>query len=146
MKNEIIDEKLDIENKIYEIRGKQVMLDSDLAKLYECTNGTKDINKAVKRNIERFPEEFYFKLTDEEQAHLWFQIGTANNMTRTNCHVFTEQGVAMLASVLHTTKAIKTSIRIINAFVKMRHYINFNMPFLPHKILLLKNKVIATLY
>ena len=59
-------EKLDISSIIYEIRGKQVMLDSDLARLYECTNGTKDINKAVKRNIERFPEDFYFQLTREE--------------------------------------------------------------------------------
>ena len=59
-------EELNIENMIYEIRGKQVMLDSDLAKLYECKNGTKDINKAVKRNIERFPKNFYFQITEEE--------------------------------------------------------------------------------
>ena len=120
-------EKLDISSMIYEIRGKQVMLDSDLAKLYECTNGTKDINKAVKRNIERFPEDFYFQLTDSEQSNLWFQSGTANNMIRSNSHVFTEQGVAMLASVLHTERAIKTSIQIINAFVSMRHYLSNNL-------------------
>ena len=67
MTNELIkiDEK-NIENKIYEIRGVQVMLDSDLAELYKCTNGTKDINKAVKRNIERFPNNFMFQLTNEE--------------------------------------------------------------------------------
>ena len=111
---------------IYEIRGKQVMLDSDLAKLYKCTNGTKDINKAVKRNIERFPEEFYFQLTDEEKKNLWFQIGTANKMIRFNPYVFTEQGVAMLSSVLHTDIAINISIKIINAFVSMRHYIANN--------------------
>ena len=63
--NEVI-EKENIEKLIYEIRGKCVMLDFDLAKLYECTNGTKDINKAVKRNIERFPKDFYFQLTKEE--------------------------------------------------------------------------------
>lgn len=64
--NELI-KKEKIENLIYEIRGKQVMLDSDLARLYECANGTKDINKAVKRNINRFPDDFYFQLTDEEK-------------------------------------------------------------------------------
>ena len=65
-----------IENMIYEIRGKQVMLDSDLAKLYQCKNGTKDINKAVKRNIQKFPEDFYFRITTDER--LRFQIGTLN--------------------------------------------------------------------
>ena len=71
-------EKEQIENLIYEIRGKQVMLDSDLAKLYYCKNGTKDINKAVNRNIERFPEDFYFQLTNEEYKNLKFQIGTSS--------------------------------------------------------------------
>jgi len=107
------------------------MLDSDLAKLYECTNGTKDINKAVKRNIERFPEDFYFQLTIEEYNNLKFQIGTSSwneyGGIRKLPHVFTEQGVAMLASVLHTEKAIKTSIQIINAFVSMRHYLSNNL-------------------
>ena len=75
--NEVVTkEDIKIENMIYEIRGKQVMLDSDLAKLYECANGTKDINKAVKRNIERFPENFMFQLTDEEYSCLRFQTGT----------------------------------------------------------------------
>ena len=119
---------MNIENMIYEIRGKQVMLDSDLAKIYKCTNGTKDINKAVKRNIERFPEEFYFELTIEECSR--FQNGTLNMKRGENIkylpHVFTEQGVAMLSSVLHTETAIATSIKIINAFVTMRHYIGNN--------------------
>ena len=70
---------INIENLIYEIRGKQVMLDSDLAKLYKCKNGTKDINKAVKRNINRFPEDFYFQLTHEEYRNLKFQIGLEKN-------------------------------------------------------------------
>lgn len=90
--NEIIEkENVAIENMIYEIRGVQVMLDSDLAKLYQCTNGTKDINKAVKRNINRFPSDFYFQLTDEEKKELWFQSGTTNNMSRVNPFVFTDK-------------------------------------------------------
>ena len=120
-------EELNIENMIYEIRGKQVMLDSDLAKLYECTNGTKDINKAVKRNIERFPQNFYFQITEEEMKKLWFQSGTANKMIRSLPYVFTEQGIAMLSSVLHTQIAISQSIRIMEAFVKMRKYISANL-------------------
>ena len=93
-----------IENLIYEIREKQVIQDSDLAILYECVNGTKDINKAVKRNIERFPENFMFQLTDEEYDNLRFQSGTSNvrGGRRYNPYVFTEQGVAMLATVLRT--------------------------------------------
>ena len=126
MTNELIkiDEK-NIENKIYEIRGVQVMLDSDLAELYKCTNGTKDINKAVKRNIERFPNNFMFQLTNEEFNNLRFQIGTSNikGGRRYKPYVFTEHGVAMLSSVLHSKTAINISIKIINAFVKMRHYL-----------------------
>ncbi len=122
---------MNIENMIYEIRGKQVMLDSDLAKLYNCTNGTKDINKAVKRNIERFPEHFYFQLTREEYySILRFQTGTLElkqgKYAKYTPFVFTEQGIAMLSSVLHTETAIATSIKIINAFVTMRHYIGGN--------------------
>ena len=120
--NEIIEETK-IENMIYEIRGKQVMLDSDLAKLYGCTNGTKDINKAVKRNIDRFPNNFYFQLTTKEYNNLWFQNGTANRKIRTLPHVFTEQGIAMLSSVLKTDVATKVSIKIMNAFVEMKKYI-----------------------
>ena len=140
--NKIIEKELiDIENLIYEIRGKQVMFDSDLAKLYECTNGTKDINKAVKRNVDRFPSDFYFQLTDNEKKYLWFQIGTANKMSRVNPYVFTEQGVAMLASVLHTDIAIKTSIKIMRIFVKMRHHIKDHIDYLPNRVLLLEDKV-----
>ena len=85
---EVVDGKK-IENIIYEIRGKQVMLDSDLAKLYECKNGTKDINKAVKRNMERFPEDFYFKLTNEEYRFLRFQFGTSKKESRGGQAIFT---------------------------------------------------------
>ena len=138
--NDIISNN-NIENMIYEIRGMQVMLDSDLAKLYHCKNGTKDINKAVKRNINRFPNDFYFKLTEEERNILRFQIGTANNMSRTLPYVFTEQGVAMLASVLHTEIAEETSIKIMRAFVKMRHLLINNQNVLPNRLLLLEDKV-----
>ena len=99
-----------IKNKIYVIRGKQVMLDSDLAELYECKNGTKAINLAVKRNIDRFPSDFYFQITETEYKDLQFQIETANNKSRVLPYVFTEHGVAMLASVIHTKVAAEMSI------------------------------------
>ena len=121
--NDVIKEEK-IENMIYEVRGKQVMLDSDLARLYECSNGTKDINKSVKRNLNKFPDDFYFQLTDEETQKLWFQIGTTNNMSRTNPHVFTEEGVAMLSSVLKTNIACEMSVKIIRVFVYMRRYLS----------------------
>ena len=131
--NEVIEkEEVEIENMIYEIRGKQVMLDSDLAKLYQCKNGTKDINKAVKRNIERFPEDFYFKLTKEEYSNfLRFQNGTLEleqgKYSKYLPYAFTEQGVAMLSSVLRTEVASKVSIRIMRAFVEMKKYISNNL-------------------
>ena len=116
---------------IYEIRGKQVMLDSHLAKLYKCTNGTKDINKSVKRNIDRFPDDFYFQLTNDEFENLRFQIGTSSlndyGGRRYNPYVFTEQGVAMLATVLRTSVSAEVSIKIMRTFVKMRKYISANL-------------------
>lgn len=129
MNDVIVKDEVVIENLIYDIRGVQVILDSDLAILYKCANGTKDINKAVKRNIERFPESFMFQLTDEEYDNLRFQIGTSKvrGGRRYNPYVFTEQGVAMLSSVLHSEIAIKMSIQIINAFVIMRKYISNNL-------------------
>ena len=141
MEEIIKEENINIEKIIYEVRGVQVMLDSDLAKLYECTNGTKDINKAVKRNRNRFPDDFYFQLTDSEKEELWFQNGTTNNMARTNPYVFTEQGVAMLASVLHTNIAAEISVRIMRSFVKMRHYINFHQNILPNRFFLVEKQV-----
>jgi len=117
-----------IENMIYEIRGKQVMLDSDLARLYRCSNGTKTINQAVKRHLNRFPDRFMFRLTQEEFNVLQSQLGTANiNMVRTLPYVFTEQGVAMLATVLRTNVAEEVSIKIMDAFVAMRKYISSNL-------------------
>ena len=125
----IVKDNIKIEDLIYEVRGKQVMLDSDLARLYECKNGTKDINKAVKRNIDRFPEDFYFQLTEEEINLLRFQNGTANisNMIRTLPFVFTEQGIAMLATVLRTNNASIVSVSIMRAFVAMKKYVNTNL-------------------
>ena len=110
MNNTFIKDEVVIENYIYEIRGKQVMLDSDLARLYECVNGTKSINLAVNRNIERFPDDFYFQLTKEEYNNLKFQFETSRSSNnyggvRKLPYVFTEQGVAMLATVLKTKVA-----------------------------------------
>ncbi|MCI8778927.1 MAG: ORF6N domain-containing protein [Bacilli bacterium] len=122
-----ISENEKIENLIYEVRGKQVMLDSDLAKLYECKNGTKTINLAVKRHINRFPERFMFQLTKREYENLRFQIETTNNMSRSLPYVFTEQGIAMLATVLRTVVAEEVSIRIMDAFVTMRRYISSDL-------------------
>ena len=130
--NEVVtNEDIKIENMIYEIRGKQVMLDSDLARLYECANGTKTINQAVKRNINRFPNDFYFQLEAEEFLNLKSQIGTSswNNYggIRKLPYVFTEQGVAMLATVLRTDVASEMSVAIMRAFVSMRKYISNNL-------------------
>ena len=125
--NSIIEKELNIEDMIYEIRGKQVMLDSDLAKLYKCKNGTKTINLAVKRHINRFPQRFMFQLTMEEYQNLRFQVETTNNMSRTLPYVFTEQGVAMLATILRTSVAEEVSIQIMDAFVAMRKYISSNL-------------------
>ena len=127
----IIKENIKIEDLIYEIRGVQVMLDSDLARLYECKNGTKEINQAVKRNIKKFPLEFAFQLTIEEYRNLKSQFVTSsreNNYggVRKLPFAFTEQGVAMLATILKTKKASNISLAIMDAFVAMRRYIASN--------------------
>ena len=132
----------DIESKIYNIRGVEVMLDSDLAKQYQCANGTKSINLAVKRNIERFPSDFYFQLNEEEFNKICgFNLKLQNNKIRSLPYVFTEQGVAMLATIIRTDVAAKVSIDIMRAFVRMRHYIKYNEQLLPRKYLLLEEKV-----
>ena len=121
-----------IEKMIYVIRDKQVMLDSDLAVLYQVETGA--LNRAVKRNISRFPEDFRFQLTKEEYQSLRCQTGISsfaqgeNNYggRRTLPYVFTEQGISMLASVLHSEVAIKVSIGIMRAFVEMRRFIANN--------------------
>ena len=121
-----------IQNMIYEIRGQLVMLDSDLAKIYECANGTKTINLAVKRHINKFPERFMFQLTENEILSISrFQFETLNKNNQKQGlnfkylpYVFTEQGVAMLATVLRTDVADEISVKIMDAFVKMRCYIS----------------------
>ncbi len=128
MNDVIAKEREKVENLIYEIRGVQVMLDSDLARLYECSNGTKTINLAVKRNVERFPEDFYFQLTKKEYDNLKFQFETSrlnrHGGVRKMPYVFTEQGVAMLASVLRTSVASSVSVDIMRAFVIMKRYVS----------------------
>ena len=130
MNEVIIKEDIKIENLIYEIRGVQVMLDSDLAKLYECVNGTKTINQAVNRHLDRFPNDFCFQLKEEEYISLRSQIGTLKNGRGQHKkylpYVFTEQGVAMLATVLRTKIAEEVSIKIMRAFVALRRYIGNN--------------------
>jgi len=108
-----------IENKIHVIRGKKVMLDRDLAELYGVTTG--NLNKAMKRNIARFPDDFMFQLTLEETKNLMFQIGRSSwGGTRKPGYAFTENGVAMLSSVLSSERAILVNIQIMRAFVRMR--------------------------
>ena len=113
-----------IQSKIYEIRGVRVMLDRDLAELYQVS--TRALNQAVKRNIERFPSDFMFQLTDMETANWKSQIVMTNSINmglRRNPYAFTEQGVSMLASVLKSQVAVYVSIAVMRAFVAMRNYI-----------------------
>ena len=118
-------EDLSIENMIYEIRGKQVMLDCDLAKLYNVE--TKRINEAVKNNPDKFPERFYFRINENEFFSLKSKISTSKGGSRKGHNVFTEQGIAMLSTILKSKVAVETSIRIMDAFVKMRKYISANL-------------------
>lgn len=130
-----------IHNKIHEVRGQKIMLDFDLAELYNVE--TKNLNKAVKRNLSRFPIDFMFQLTKSEWENLRFQkitsskidslrfqIGTLKNQRGQHSkylpYAFTEQGVSMLSAILNSQKAIDVSIAIIRAFVMLRHYaLNF---------------------
>ena len=114
-----------IEDLIYEVRGKQVMLDTDLAKLYQVE--TKRINEAVSRNNEKFPERFCFGITEKEYDSLKSQFATSKGGSRKGHSVFTEQGVAMLATVLKSKIAIQVSIAIMDAFVAMRKYVSSNL-------------------
>ena len=128
--NEVVTkEDIKIENMIYEIRGKQVMLDSDLARIYETE--TRRINEAVYRNKEKFPERLSWILDDNDLEILKSQITTSNlnehGSKRYNIRVFTEEGVLLLATILKTKVATEVSIKIINAFVVMRKYISYNL-------------------
>ena len=111
-----------VQNLIYEIRGQKVMLDFDLARLYQVE--TKALNQAVKRNAERFPSDFMFRLTAEEVLNMRSQIVTSSKRkTSAPPFAFTEQGIAMLASVLKSPIAVAASISIMRAFVQVRQYL-----------------------
>ena len=151
-----------IQSRIYEIRGQKVMLDRDLAELYHVTTG--NLNKAVKRNIKRFPSDFMFQLTKEEfedlKQSLIFQIGISNDKQKTESgilrtgrggirqlpYAFTEHGALMLSSVLRSDVAVETSIKITRAFVAMRQALNLlalptKLSELEMRINLLRNEV-----
>jgi len=127
--NIVVSDNIKIENMIYEIRGKKVMLDSDLAKLYNVE--TKRINEAVKNNIEKFPERYCFKLSDNESDNLLVEIFDQKIEKRggkyKNPRVFTEQGVYMLATILKSKEATKITIAIMDAFVVMKNIINTSL-------------------
>ena len=126
-----INDDIKVEDMIYEVRGKYVMLDSDLARLYGCKNGTKEVNQSVRNNPKKFPERFSWRLSDEERKIFLVKNFDQKIETRggryKNPRVFTEQGVAMLATVLKSKTAVQTSIAIMDAFVMMRHYISTNL-------------------
>ena len=110
--------------RIIKIRGQEVLLDRDVAELYGVE--TKVINQAVKRNLERFPEEFRFQLTENEMAELVANCDRFRSLKHSTVasYVFTEQGVAMLSAVLRSETAVQVSIRIMKAFVELRHYVS----------------------
>ena len=113
-----------INSKIYTIRGLKVMLDRDLAALYGVTTG--NLNKAVKRNLDRFPDDFMFKLTKAELENWFFQIGISNSEKMGIRHLpyaFTEQGVAMLSAILKSKIAVQINIKIMRAFIELRQII-----------------------
>jgi hypothetical protein len=117
-----------IQNSIFLIRGEKVMLDSDLAVLYGVGTGT--LNRAVKRNLERFPDDFVFQLTPQEVANLKCQIGISSSghggRRRSIPYAFTEQGVAMLSSVLRSGRAVQVNVAIMRAFVSLRRLLATN--------------------
>ena len=135
MGNVAVQEKMNVESNnnvesmIYEINGVQVMLDSELAKLYQCKNGTKEINQAVKNNPLKFPDRFSWVLNDREVKELRSKNLTTNysKMSRSNPRVFTEQGVMMLATILKSEVAVEVSISIMDAFVKLRRYVSSSL-------------------
>jgi hypothetical protein len=127
MSNQLPIDNAPIDNHIYTVRGDRVMLDSDLAAVYEVE--TKALNQAVNRNPERFPEEFSFQLTQDEWDALRSQIVTSNTGRggrRYPPRVFTEHGAVTLASVLNSKRAIAASIQVVRAFVRLRHLVSAN--------------------
>ena len=128
-KNIVIVDNIEIQNLIYTIRGKQVMVDSDLATLYQVT--TKRLNEQVRRNKNSFPSVFMFRLTEEEYEYLSAQNATSSEYNahggrRYMPYVFTEQGIAMLSAVLKSDIAVEVSIKIMNSFVEMRKFLFSN--------------------
>lgn len=127
-KNLVVVDNKEIQSMIYTFRGKQVMIDSDLAMLYKVE--TKAFNQAVKRNLNRFPESFRFQLTEEEYENLRSQFVTSSESKhggrRYMPYVFTEQGIAMLSAVLKSNVAVEVSIKIMNSFVEMRRFLLSN--------------------
>ncbi len=138
-------EKIDIKDLIYEVREKQVMLDSDLAVLYGCKNGTKEINQAVKNNPDKFPERYCFRLDEFELDIFRSKLLTKKNITEKrggkyhNPTVFTEQGIYMLATILKTKQATSATIKIMDTFVSMRKFINENKDIFK-RIIAIENK------
>ncbi len=128
MMDELTVSEQSIQNRIYNIRGKQVMLDRDLAELYQVE--TKVLNQAVKRNIKRFPDTFRFQLLEDEKNELVTKCDRYKTLKHSTVlpYVFTEQGVSMLSAVLKSDRAIEVSIKIIEAFVTMRRMIASNLP------------------
>lgn len=127
-----------IENRIYLLRGQRVMLDDDLAILYEVE--TKVLNRSVKRNLRRFPEDFMFQLSTKEFESLRCQFGTSKRGGRRYPpYAFTEQGVAMLSSVLNSRRAIQVNIEIMRAFVRLRQMLSSNVD-LARKLAALEKK------
>ena len=137
-----------IERKVLLIRGQKVMLDKDLAQLYGVTTG--NLNKVVNRNLERFPNDFMFRLTKEEFKNLIFHFGTSNLVsqnvisswggTRKLPYAFTEQGVSMLSSVLHSKQAVLVNVAIMRAFVKFREILSTHKE-LAYKLSQLERKI-----
>ncbi|MBE6250644.1 MAG: ORF6N domain-containing protein [Bacteroidales bacterium] len=140
---EILENKTSIEERIFSIRGKQVILDRDLAMLYGVE--TKALNQAVKRNIERFPSSFMFQLKQDEFSELVTICDRFEKLKHSSVmpHAFTEQGVAMLSSVLRSPTAISVSITIMESFVKMRQFI-MNNSHLFHRMGVLEMRVMET--
>ena len=128
-------DKEKVKTQIFDVRGYKVMLDKDIAEYFDVTTG--NLNKAMKRNIKRFPQNFCFQISREEYKEiLRFQSGSLEleqgQYSKYPPYVYTEQGVAMLTSALHTDRAIEASVQIIEAFVEMSHYIRQNRQLLPY--------------
>ena len=136
-----VEQNKDIKKMIYNIRGKQVMLDSDVTYLFGYE--VKQLNRQVSRNIERFPKEYCFKLTKEEYAFLRCHFGTLKNNrgvhTKYLPYVFTQEGIAMLSGVIKTEEAAKVNVEIMREFVKLRNFINNNPISLANDISIMKN-------